>query len=50
MKSKESVDQKFRIVRVKSGFVDLKKFKIKICNRELVFKVIRDENEKPNKR
>ena len=50
MKSEVTIKQKFRIVRVKDGFVDLNKFEIKIWDSELVFKVIRDENEKPNKR
>ena len=35
---------------IKDGKVDLSKFEIEIRNSKKIFKVFRDENEKPNKR
>jgi len=53
MKSKDpkkELERKFRIVMIKDGKVDLSKFEIEIRNSKKIFKVFRDENEKPNKR
>ena len=53
MKSKDKkkeLEPKFRIVRVKDGYVDFSRFEIKIRNNKAIFKVIRDGNEQPNER
>jgi len=46
--SKKELDRKFRIVWVQDGFVDLNKFEIETHKTGSIFKIIRDENEKPN--
>ena len=53
MKSKDpekELEKKFRIVLIKYGKVDLSKFEIETYKQRKIFKVIRDGNEKPNKR
>ena len=48
MKSKDSnkeLEEKFRIVRIKDGYVDLSKLEIKTYMNYSIYKVIRDGNE-----
>ena len=47
---KKELEKKFRVVRVKDGYVDLSKFEIKTHKTKTIFKIIRDGNEQPNKR
>ena len=48
MKSKDpnkEIEPKFRVVRVKDGYVDFNKFEIKTHKTNSIFKLIRDGNE-----
>ena len=53
MKSKDpkkELEKKFKIVGVQDGYIDLSKFEFETYSGRLIFKVIRDDNEEPNKR
>ena len=48
MKSEDKnkqLEQKFKIVRIQDGFVDLSKFQFETYKKRIIFKVIRDGNE-----
>lgn len=48
--SKQELEPKFRVVRVKDGFVNLGWFEIKTLEKKEIYKFVRIENEEINKR